>query len=115
MRSAALGNDTSVCEVTHISSHGIWLFAQGEEFFLSYEDPWFKDQPVKVILNVEQPAQDHFYWPKTFPWFKDQPVKVILNVEQPAQDHFYWPKIDVDLSREIINNPDRFPLTAKVT
>ena len=88
MRSAALGNDTSVCEVTHISSHGIWLFVQDEEFFMSYED---------------------------FPWFKDQPVRAILNVEQPSQGHFYWPEIDVDLSREIINNPDRFPLKAKVT
>ena len=88
MKSSALGNNISDCEVTHISSHGIWLFAQGEELFMSYED---------------------------FPWFKDQPVKAILHVEQPAQDHFYWPEIDVDLSREIINNPSRFPLKAKVT
>ena len=88
MSSSALGNNISECEVTHISSHGIWLFAQGEELFMSYED---------------------------FPWFKDQPVKAILNVEQPAQDHFYWPEIDVDLSKEIINNPGRFPLKAKVT
>jgi hypothetical protein len=88
MRSAALGNDTSACEVTHISSHGIWLFVQNEEFFMSYED---------------------------FPWFKEQPVRAILNLEQPSQGHFYWPEIDVDLSREIINNPDRFPLKAKVT
>ena len=87
MRSSALGNNISDCEVTHISSHGIWLFAQGEELFMSYED---------------------------FPWFKDQPVKAILNVEQPAQDHFYWPEIDVDLSKEIINNPGRFPLKARV-
>lgn len=42
MKSSALGNNISDCEVTHISSHGIWLFAQGEELFMSYEDfPWF--------------------------------------------------------------------------
>ena len=88
MRSAAPGNDTSVCEVTHISSHGIWLFAHNEEFFISYED---------------------------FPWFKKQPIEAILNVEEPSPDHYYWPAIDVDLSKEIINNPDRFPLKAKIT
>ena len=88
MRSSAPANNISDCEVTHISSYGICLFAQGEELFLSYED---------------------------FPWFKDRPVKAILHVEQPAQDHFSWPEIDVDLSREIINNPGRFPLKAKVT
>ena len=88
MRSTAPGNDTSVCEVTHISSHGIWLFAHNEEFFISYED---------------------------FPWFKKQPIEAVLNVEEPSPDHYYWPAIDVDLTKEIIKNPDRFPLKAKVT
>ena len=88
MRSAAPGKASSAIEVTRISSRGIRLLAQGEEFFMSYRD---------------------------FPWFKDQPVKAILNVEQPIQDHFYWPDVDVDLSREIISNPDRFPLKTKVT
>ncbi|MCY3727372.1 MAG: DUF2442 domain-containing protein [Nitrospira sp.] len=88
MRSSTPGNDTSATEITHISSYGIWLLADNEEFFMSYDD---------------------------FPWFKDQPVRAILNVEQPSQGHFYWPEIDVDLSREIINNPDRFPLKAKTT
>ena len=86
MKSSTRGNDTSVLEVTHISSHGVWLFAYEEELFLSYED---------------------------FPWFKDQPVKAILNVEQPSPGHYYWPMIDVDLTTEIIKNPDRFPLKAK--
>lgn len=88
MRSTAPGIDTSVCEVTHISSHGIWLFAHDEEFFMSYED---------------------------FPWFKKQPIEAVLNVEEPAPGHYYWPAIDVDLTKEIIKNPDRFPLKAKVT
>lgn len=82
------GNDTSVLEVTHISSHGVWLFAQGEELFMSYDD---------------------------FPWFKDQPVQAILHVVQLSRDHYYWPVIDVDLTKEIIKNPDRFPLKAKTT
>ncbi len=88
MSLTTLGNDTSVIEVTNISSHGIWLLVHSEEFFMSYED---------------------------FPWFKGQPVKAILNVEELSSDHYYWPAIDVDLTKEIIKNPDRFPLKIKTT
>lgn len=44
-----------------------------------------------------------------FPWFKDQPVKAIYNVEEPSKGHFYWPDIDVDLSEAIIENPGHYP------
>jgi len=50
-----------------------------------------------------------------FPWFKDQPVEAILNVEEPSPGHFYWPDIDVDLTEEIIEHPGRFPEIAKST
>ena len=88
MKSAALGSDSSAIEVTHISSHGIWLYVHNEELFMSYED---------------------------FPWFKKQPVEAVLNVEEPSQGHYYWPAIGVDLTKEIIQNPNRFPLKAKIT
>ena len=52
---------------------------------------------------------------KDFPWFKQQPIEAILNVEEPSPNHYYWPVIDVDLTKEIINNPDRYPFKAKVT
>ncbi|MEA3291863.1 MAG: DUF2442 domain-containing protein, partial [Pseudomonadota bacterium] len=84
----AHGDNTSAVEVTNISSHGIWLLADNKELFMSYSD---------------------------FPWFKDQPVKSIINVEKHSKDHFYWPDIDVDLSEEIIKHPNRFPLKAKST
>ncbi len=86
MRSSVLGNDTSPIEVTHVSSHGIWLLAHDEELFMPYED---------------------------FPWFKKQPIEAILNVDELSPDHYYWPAIDVDLTKEIIKNPSRFPLKAK--
>lgn len=38
MSSQTPGKTTSELEVTNISSHGIWLFNSGEEFFLSYQD-----------------------------------------------------------------------------
>jgi hypothetical protein len=39
----------------------------------------------------------------------------ILNVEEPTPGHYRWPDLDVDLSLQIIRNPKRFPLKAKVT
>ncbi len=86
MNSLAHGSDTLAVEVTNISAHGVWLLADGKELFMSYND---------------------------FPWFKDQSVKSIINVEEQSPGHFYWPDIDVDLTREMIDHPDRFPLKAK--
>ena len=83
--SKALGNNASV-EVTHISRTGVWLLVRDRELFMSYED---------------------------FPWFKDAPVGKILNVEEPHPDHFSWPDLDIDLTTEIIDRPERFPLKAK--
>jgi hypothetical protein len=48
-----------------------------------------------------------------FPWFKDVPVGKILHVEEPAPGHYYWPDLDVDLTEEIIEHPERFPLKAR--
>lgn len=83
----ARGNKILEIEVSNISRHGIWVLAHDQEVFLSFDE---------------------------FPWFKDQPVKAILNVEEPAPNHFYWPDIDVDLTLEIIEHPERFPLKAKI-
>lgn len=86
MSSKTLGKNISAVEVTNISSNGVWLLTGDKELFMSYED---------------------------FPWFKDAPVKKILNVEEPHEGHFYWPELDVDLTVEIIEHPERFPLKAK--
>ncbi|MBD2652942.1 DUF2442 domain-containing protein [Synechocystis sp. FACHB-383] len=83
MSLGTLGKNISNLEVTHISSHGIWLLFGDNELFLSYED---------------------------FPWFKDASVKHILNVTEPTANHFYWPDLDIDLTLDIIKHPDRFPL-----
>ncbi|MTW22714.1 DUF2442 domain-containing protein [Allochromatium palmeri] len=84
----AHGNSISEVEVTNISTHGVWLFAHGEELFMSYDD---------------------------FPWFREVAVKSIVNVEEQSPDHFYWPDLDVDLTREIIKHPERFPLKSRST
>jgi len=48
-----------------------------------------------------------------FSWFRDAPVGKVLNVEEPTPSHFYWPELDVDLTVDIIEHPERFPLMAK--
>lgn len=83
MNSRTLGTNAPEVEVTNISRNGIWLWAGGKELFMAYDN---------------------------FPWFKEVPVSKILNVEEPSTGHFYWPDLDVDLTEEIIEHPERFPL-----
>ena len=80
------GKKFSDVEITNISTHGIWILVDNKEYFLSYKD---------------------------FPWFKEVPISKILKVEQPYPGHLYWPEIDVDLSIDIIEYPERFILKAK--
>lgn len=86
MKSEALGKSTSVVEVTNISSHGFWLLLDDRELCLPFEQ---------------------------FPWFADAPVKSILNVKLLHHRHLYWPDLDVDLSIESVEHPERFPLVSK--
>lgn len=88
MTSATLGTPTSDVEVTNISPHGIWLLLNGHEKLLPYEQ---------------------------FPWFEHATVAQISEVELQSEDHLYWPELDINLSVESIDHPDRFPLVSKVT
>ena len=81
-----MAKTTSEVEVTNISAFGVWLLAHGKEYFMAYE---------------------------ASPWFKEQPVRKILNVTEVSPGHFYWPDLDVDLTEEIIESPERFPLKAR--
>ena len=80
------GTPTSVPELTNISRHGFWLLLDGRELFLGFED---------------------------FPWFKSAAVDAILEVERPQPTHLRWPKLDVDLTVDSIEHPERYPLEAK--
>ena len=88
MRSGQRGKVTSEVEVTNVSKHGFWLFLHEQEFFLSFEE---------------------------FPWFQDATISELTNVQLPQPHHLYWPDMDVDLTVESIEHPDRYPLVSKVT
>jgi len=79
------GRNTLETEVTNISSHGLWILTDGKELFLSYEQ---------------------------FPWFKDKTINDITKVESFGEGHLYWENLDIDLSVEMIEHPERFPLQA---
>jgi hypothetical protein len=87
MSSRTRGKNISTVEVTNISAHGIWLLTDDRELFMSYEE---------------------------FPWFKNATIAEVTNVEEPQKDHYYWPDLDVDLTVDIIEHPERYPLKAKI-
>lgn len=83
MKSQALGKSTSQVEVLNIDVHGLWLFANGKEYFLGYDD---------------------------FPWFRDAKVSDILGVELHHEFHLHWPSLDVDLDLSTLENLSETPL-----
>jgi len=86
MSSKLPGKNTSSVEVTHVSSHGIWLLTDDKELFLPYD---------------------------VFPWFREIPLSKILNVIELSPGHYYWQDLDIDLGLESIEHPERFPLKYK--
>ena len=80
------GTVTSVAEVTHVSKHGFWLFLNGEELLVPFEQ---------------------------FPWFKKATIEQLSDVQWPTPNHLYWPQLDADLSVESIREPSAFPLVSK--
>lgn len=75
-----------LAEITKISANGVWLLTHDKALFMPYDE---------------------------FPWFAEQSIKSIINVEEISDNHFYWPDLDVDLTLDMIEHPERFPLKAK--
>ena len=45
--------------------------------------------------------------------FVDATISEMINVETPAPSVLRWPDLDVDLSLDIIRNPDKYPNIGK--
>jgi len=86
MKSQTLGKNISEVEVQNISSHGIWLYAVGKEYFLPFNN---------------------------YPWFKNAKINDIYDVELLHDHHLPWPALDVDLELESLETPEKYPLTYK--
>jgi hypothetical protein len=86
MKLKNLGKSTSAIEVTNVDVMGFWIYVDSKEHYLSFSD---------------------------FPWFMDASIKKISHVEKESENHLYWPDLDVDLSLDMIDNPEAYPLNYK--
>ena len=73
--------------IENITPFGIWIYVKGKEFFLSYED---------------------------YPYFKNQTINDIQNVQLLHGIHLYWPALDIDLEIDNLENPEKYPLKSKI-
>ena len=85
MKSLRRGKDISI-SVENITPFGIWVFVNEKEYFLSYRD---------------------------FPYFKDQTLNSIQNVQLLHGYHLHWPELDIDLEIDNLENPEKYPLKWK--
>ena len=86
MKSSKRGKNILKPEITNISEHGLWIFFADKEYFLPF---------------------------KQFPWFKNATVQQISDIQLLHHEHLYWPSLDVDLSFDIIEHPEKYKLIAK--
>jgi hypothetical protein len=85
MKSSKHGKDILV-SVENITPFRVWLFIEGREYFLNYKD---------------------------YPYFGDQTLRSIQNVQFLHGCHLYWPDLDVDLEIDNLENPEKYPLKSK--
>ncbi|MDP2208601.1 MAG: DUF2442 domain-containing protein [Bacteroidota bacterium] len=72
--------------VENITTFGIWIFVNGKEYFLNYRE---------------------------YPYFKEQSLKSIQNVQLLHGYHLYWPELDIDLEIDNLENPKKYTLKSK--
>ena len=86
MRSAKHGSDTLGVELSNVSAHGLWVLVDQKEYHLPFEH---------------------------FPWFRDATIRQLSRIERPSPQHLYWPELDVDLTLDGIENPEKYPRVSK--
>ena len=82
MKSLKHGKDISI-SVENITPFGIWIFVNEKEYFLSHKD---------------------------YPYFKEQTLNSIQNVQLLHGFHLYWPDLDIDLEINNLEHPEQYPL-----
>ena len=77
---------TSAVELSNVSAHELWLMVDERELFLPFDQ---------------------------FPWFRDATIAQLSRIERSSHGHLRWPDLDVDLSIDSIEHPDRYPLVSR--
>ena len=80
------GKNTLVAEIQNISNQGIWIFANDQEFFLSFDK---------------------------YPWFRKATIDQIYDFKFHHKKHLHWPELDVDVDIESLKTPEAYPLEYK--
>ncbi len=75
-----------LAEVSHISTHGIWVLVNGSEYMLAFSE---------------------------YPWFSDAKLSEIQNVQFLHGRHLRWPMLDIDIELDSLVAPERYPLIYK--
>jgi len=86
IKSLKHGKDILI-SVENITSFGIWVFVNGKEYFLSYKD---------------------------YPYFREQTLNSIQNVQLLHGYHLYWPDLDIDLEVNNLEHPEQYPLKSNI-
>jgi len=83
-KSKKVGNSISAkAEIQNISSHGIWILVNGEEFFMPFTE---------------------------FPWFLKATIEQIYTLEFLHDHHLHWPMLDIDIDINALKHPELYPL-----
>lgn len=82
MKSLKRGESILV-SVENITPFGIWVYVKKKEYFLAYED---------------------------YPYFKEQTLGSIQNVQLLYGYHLYWPDLDIGLEVDNLEHPEKYPL-----
>ena len=77
------GKNISKAEVLNISSHGMWIMVQEQEFYVPFSQ---------------------------FPWFIKATIEQIYHLEFFHEKHLHWPDLDVDIELASLKNPAAYPL-----
>ena len=86
-KSELLGTTTLGVEVSYVSQLGVWILINEREYYMPFVE---------------------------FPWFRNASPKHIHNVKEISPNHYFWEDLDVDLTLDMIANPQVYPLRYNV-
>lgn len=74
---------TKKAEITNISPFGFWVLLDDEEFFIDF---------------------------KHYPSFYNAKISEINDFTIDAMGNFHWESLDVDIEKDEIEHPEKYPL-----
>ncbi len=77
---------TKIAEITNISPFGFWVLLDDEEFFIDF---------------------------KLYPSFYNAKISEMNDFTIDAMGNFHWESLDVDIEKDAIEHPEKYPLVYK--